>query len=53
MINGLQHVKPGIAVKPTKAAMDGDRAGVAQLAPADDAKTVLATRLSPAAHSQP
>jgi multidrug efflux system membrane fusion protein len=53
VVNGLQHVKPGIAVKPTKAAMDGDRAGVAQLAPADEAKTVLATRLSPAAHSQP
>jgi multidrug efflux system membrane fusion protein len=53
VVNGLQHVKPGIAVKPTKAAMDGDRAGVAQLAPKDDAKTVLATRLSPAAHSQP
>ncbi|HEX5123759.1 MAG TPA: efflux RND transporter periplasmic adaptor subunit [Rhodanobacteraceae bacterium] len=53
VVNGLQHVKPGIAVKPTKAAMDGDRAGVAQLAPADEAKAVLATRLSPAAHSQP
>jgi len=51
VINGLQHVKPGIAVKPTKAAMDGDRAGVAQLAPADEAKTVLATRAAPGAHS--
>jgi len=51
VINGLQHVKPGIAVKPTKAAMDGDRAGVAQLAPADEAKTVLATRAATGAHS--
>lgn len=53
VVNGLQHVKPGIAVTPTKVAMDGDRAGVAQLeAPADDAKAVLASRISPAAHSQ-
>lgn len=53
VVNGLQHVRPGIAVKPTKAAMDGDRAGVAQLAPSDaDAKAVLASRISPAAHSQ-
>ena len=52
VINGLQHVKPGIAVKPTKAAMDGDREGVAQLAPQDDAKTVLAARVAPSANSQ-
>jgi multidrug efflux system membrane fusion protein len=53
VVNGLQHVKPGIAVKPTKAAMDGDRAGVAQLAPKDgDAKTVLASRAAPGSSSQ-
>lgn len=52
VINGLQHVKPGIAVKPTKAAMDGDRAGVAQLGPKDDAKTVLASRAAPGSNSQ-
>lgn len=52
VINGLQHVKPGIAVKPTKAAMDGDRAGVAQLAPKDDAKTALASRVAPGSNSQ-
>jgi len=52
VINGLQHVKPGIAVKPTKASMDGDRAGVAQLGPADDAKTVLVSRTAPGARSQ-
>ncbi len=52
VINGLQHVKPGIAVKPTKAAMDGDRAGVAQLAPKDDAKPVLASSIAPGVNSQ-
>jgi len=53
VVNGLQHVKPGIAVKPTTAAMDGDRAGVAQLAPKDgDAKTVLASRAAPGSSSQ-
>jgi membrane fusion protein, multidrug efflux system len=53
VVNGLQHVKPGIVVKPTKAAMDGGRAGVTQLAPAEDAATVLAaSRVSPAAHAQ-
>ena len=53
VVNGLQHVRPGIAVKPTRAAMDGDRAGVAQLEPPGaDAKAVLVSRVSPAAHSQ-
>ena len=53
VVNGLQHVKPGIAVTPTKVAMDADRTGVAQLAaPAADTKAVLASRASPAAHSQ-
>ena len=52
VINGLQHVKPGIAVTPTKTAMDGDRAGVAQLAAPEAPKTVAAARVSPAAHSQ-
>jgi len=53
VINGLQHVKPGIAVTPTKVAMDAERTGVAQLAaPNADAKALLATRVSPAAHAQ-
>jgi multidrug efflux system membrane fusion protein len=53
VVNGLQHVKPGITVKPTKTPMNGDRAGVAQLAaPSGDSKAVLASRVSPAAHSQ-
>ena len=53
VVNGLQHVKPGIAVTPTQVAMDADRTGVAQLAaPAADTKAVLASRASPAAHSQ-
>lgn len=53
VVNGLQHVKPGIAVTPTKVAMDGDRQGVAQLGAPETAKPLLATRASPAAHSQP
>lgn len=52
VINGLQHVKPGIAVTPTKVAMDANTAGIAQLAPPGEAKTVLASRISPAAHAQ-
>ena len=53
VVNGLQHVKPGIAVTPTKVAMDAERTGVAQLAaPNADAKAVLAGRASPAAHAQ-
>ncbi len=58
VVNGLQHVKPGIAVTPTKVAMDGDRRGVAQLAaPADakdaiDTQAVLVSRVSPAVRSQ-
>ena len=52
VVNGLQHVKPGIAVAPTKVAMDGDRAGVAQLAAPDAAKTLVAARVSGASHSQ-
>lgn len=53
VINGLQHVKPGITVTPTKVAMDADRSGVAQLAaPAAHAKVVLASRVSPGSHSQ-
>ena len=51
VVNGLQHVKPGIAVTPTKASMGGDRIGVAQLAP-EAPKTLVATHASPAAHSQ-
>jgi multidrug efflux system membrane fusion protein len=53
VVNGLQHVKPGIAVTPTKVAMDGDRKGVAQLAAPDaDSRALLASRVSPAAHAQ-
>lgn len=53
VVNGLQHVKPGIAVTPTKVAMDGDRKGVAQLAaPGADSHAVLASRTAPASHAQ-
>ena len=52
VINGLQHVKPGIAVAPTKVAMDGERQGVAQLAAPDATKTLVAARASTASHSQ-
>ena len=52
VINGLQHVKPGIAVAPTKVAMDGDRAGVAQLGAPEAPKTLVATRVSSGSHSQ-
>ena len=52
VVNGLQHVKPGIAVAPTKVAMDGERQGVAQLAAPDAAKTLVAARASTASHSQ-
>ena len=52
VINGLQHVKPGIAVTPTKVAMDAEREGVAQLRVPDGSKTALLTRASPAAHAQ-
>ena len=34
VINGLQHVRPGIAVVPTRAPMDSGHAGVAQISPA-------------------
>ena len=34
VVNGLQHVHPGVVVAPTRAAMDTGRAGVAQIAPA-------------------
>jgi len=40
VINGLQHVKPGIAVTPQKVAMDGERKGLAQVEGAEP-KTVL------------
>jgi membrane fusion protein, multidrug efflux system len=53
VVNGLQHVKPGIAVAPTKVAMDADRAGVAQLeARPTESKTALASRVAPGARSQ-
>ena len=42
VINGLQHVKPGIAVTPQKVAMDADRKGLAQVDGTNAApKTVL------------
>jgi RND family efflux transporter MFP subunit len=52
VINGLQHVKPGIAVAPTKVAMDGDRAGVAQLGAPEAPKTLVAARAPAGSHSQ-
>jgi len=35
VVNGLQHVRPGAAVTPTRTEMSGSRVGVSQLAPAD------------------
>jgi len=53
VINGLQHVKPGIAVTPQKVAMDADRAGLAQIeAKPDETKTVLASGTAPGVRSQ-
>jgi len=53
VINGLQHVKPGIAVTPQKVAMDADRAGLAQVvAKPDETKTVLASGTAPGVRSQ-
>lgn len=52
VINGLQHVRPGITVAPTKVAMDADIKGVAQLEPETSTKPLLATRSSPSAHSE-
>lgn len=34
VVNGLQHVRPGVAVTPTRVTMEANTAGVAQLAPA-------------------
>ena len=34
VVNGLQHVRPGVAVTPTRVAMEANTAGVVQLAPA-------------------
>jgi multidrug efflux system membrane fusion protein len=53
VINGLQHVKPGIAVTPQKVAMDADRAGLAQVDGSNvEPKTVLAGRAVTGARSQ-
>jgi membrane fusion protein, multidrug efflux system len=35
VVNGLQHVRPGVAVTPTRVTMEANTAGVAQLAPAN------------------
>jgi len=34
VVNGLQHVRPGATVNPTRVTMEANSAGVAQLAPA-------------------
>jgi multidrug efflux system membrane fusion protein len=53
VINGLQHVKPGIAVTPQKVAMDADRKGLAQVEGTNaESKTVLASGTAPGARSQ-
>ncbi|MDR3387546.1 MAG: efflux RND transporter periplasmic adaptor subunit [Rudaea sp.] len=49
VINGLQHVHPGMAVVPTRAAMDSGHAGVVQIAPAV-APTFLAGGAAGAMH---
>ncbi|HEY0178991.1 MAG TPA: efflux RND transporter periplasmic adaptor subunit [Dokdonella sp.] len=41
VVNGLQHVKPGIAVKPIRVEMDATRAGVAQVSPRAPTTPVL------------
>jgi multidrug efflux system membrane fusion protein len=50
VVNGLQHVRPGIAVKPNKVEMDTNREGVAQLTPGT--RPLVASRPSPTASSQ-
>ena len=53
VVNGLQHVKPGIAVAPTKVAMDAKREGLAQIEGASpEPKTVLASGAAPGTRSQ-
>jgi multidrug efflux system membrane fusion protein len=56
VVNGLQHVRPGDAVTPTKVAMNVDNAGLAQVA-AEPVPTKLASSGAPSgtsrAHSQP
>jgi multidrug efflux system membrane fusion protein len=51
VVNGLQHVRPGMAVKPTQVEMDANRQGVAQLAPRT-APALAAARISPTLSSQ-
>ena len=53
VINGLQHVKPGIAVTPQKVAMDADRKGLAQVEGMDaEPRAVVASGIAPGARSQ-
>jgi multidrug efflux system membrane fusion protein len=52
VVNGLQHVRPGITVKPTRVEMDADRAGVAQVAADRDAARLVASRAAPGEHAQ-
>src|SRR5262249_25815535 len=48
VINGLQHVKPGIAVTPQKVAMDAERKGLAQIEGTGvETRTVLASGAAP------
>jgi len=55
VVNGLQHVRPGMAVKPTKVDMDANRQGVAQVAPRAEpapAPALAAARTSATTRSQ-
>ncbi len=51
VVNGLQHVRPGMAVKPSRVEMDGDRKGVAQVETRKSAVAV-ATVVAPTSKSQ-
>lgn len=53
VINGLQHVKPGIAVTPQKVAMDAERKGLAQVEGKNaEPVTVVASGIAPGVRSQ-
>ncbi len=52
VVNGLQHVKPGIAVTPTRVEMSADNAGVAQLTPRLQDAPLVASRGPRTANSQ-
>ncbi|ANB16139.1 efflux RND transporter periplasmic adaptor subunit [Dokdonella koreensis] len=50
VVNGLQHVRPGVTVKPTTVTMDANRTGVAQVTAGES--PLLASRAAPTEHAQ-